>query len=345
LLNPYLADILAQPGDLEHLIAALDLAPLTPLASDLRAGRFDRIILSGMGGSLHAGNVAWTMLAQAGLPVMLVDAAELLHTAPALITPRTLLILISQSGRSAEIVELLARPQRPAALIAVTNEAASPLAQAAAVTLPLFAGQELTVSTRTYVNTLAVLQLMSAALLGQDLEAGRAAIAAAAAAISAYLDPFEARVTEVGRAIGAPERLAVVGRGASLAAVGTGALILGEASKHLALSMNAAEFRHGPLELADSRLTILVFGGAPHLRELNLRLARDLHGYGVHVVLLDVAPPTEAPFATLTLPAVSPTALPLAEIIPIQLATVALARQAGLIPGHFVRSSKVTTQE
>jgi hypothetical protein len=104
---PYVQDILSQPDSLKSALAKFDASPLGALKDALQRGDFDRILLTGMGASLHAAYPAWLALVQAGLPAMWVDTAELIHHAPELVTPRTLYWLFSQSGRSAEIVSAL----------------------------------------------------------------------------------------------------------------------------------------------------------------------------------------------------------------------------------------------
>ena len=97
-----------------------------------------------------------------------------------------------------------------------------------------------------------------------------------------YLSNWEERVTKLGEQIGFPKRLAILGRGSSMASTYTGALTLGEASKFLAAPYQAGEFRHGPLELANPDLTVLLFAGPAETRELNLHLLHDLRGYSVN---------------------------------------------------------------
>ena len=92
---------------------------------------------------------------------MLVDSAELIHHCRGMVTARTLVWATSQSGRSAEIVSVLALArQAGATLLATVNDLDSPLAGAAqGAVIPIHAEVEKTVSTRTYTNTLAVSQL------------------------------------------------------------------------------------------------------------------------------------------------------------------------------------------
>jgi glucosamine--fructose-6-phosphate aminotransferase (isomerizing) len=122
--NPYVQDILSQPDSLRLALEKFDAAPLAPLRKAIQRGGFERIVLTGMGASLYAAYPAWLTLAQAGLPALWVDTAELVHHAQGLLTSRTLFWLFSQSGRSAEIVSALdfERIPRPGALLATVND-------------------------------------------------------------------------------------------------------------------------------------------------------------------------------------------------------------------------------
>jgi glucosamine--fructose-6-phosphate aminotransferase (isomerizing) len=126
-----------------------------------------------------------------------------------------------------------------------------------------------------------------------------------------------------------------------MAAVYTGALILGEAAKFAAVPFQAGEFRHGPLELAGPELTVLLFAGPPETRELNLRLLNDLRRYQANAFWIGA----EAVGRQIELPAAPAIGLPLVEILPMQLLSIHLARQIGVQPGKFFRTGKITLSE
>ena len=343
--NIYVQDILSQPAALRTALDRLDLDPLQPYTRALRNGEYDRLILTGMGASGYAAYPAWLQLLEAGFPAFWVDCAELSHYARRLITRHSLVWLISQSGRSAEIVRLLDLMQAtpPAAFIATTNDLASPLAQAASLTLQLEAVLEETVSTRTYLNSLALSQLAARALCSGDLDLDYDDLRKAADGIASYLANWDEHLLTLEGLIGKPQHLVLVGRGPSMAAVLTGALIIGEAAKFPALGLNAAQFRHGPLEMAGSQLTVLVFGGPDETAALNRHLLHELLGFGTAAFWLSPFPEGDIP--ALPMPRASGIGLPLAEIVPIQLLSVYLARQKGLVPGKFLYSGKVTLTE
>lgn len=342
---PYIEEILSQPEVLLRALPHFDSQALKTLKEKISRQEFDRIIITGMGASLFGGYPAWLLLAGHGLPVHWVDTAEIIHYAGALITPRSLLWVISQSGRSAEILLLLDRIQkaRPACLLATVNDLDSLLAQAADLVLPIDAPVERTVSTRTYMNTLAITRLAALALAGEPLAAAVAELEQAGQAIAAYLDGWEKHVAILKETLGLPQHLVLLGRGPSMAAVMTGALILAEAAKLPALPIHAAEYRHGPHEMTRPGLTALVFAGTEITRQQNLRLLQDLLSYQASAFLVSPQPQGQLP--RLWMPAASGIGLPLAEIVPIQLLTIACAEQAGLEPGKFFHTGKVVLSE
>lgn len=344
-INPYIADILGQPDSLRDGVNEYDPQRLVSLKKSLDSGQFDRIVITGMGASHFGTYPAWLHLVQNGLPAWWVETSELLHYALPLIGERTLLWVVSQSGLSAEIQAILNRLEAHphAVILATTNDLNSPLAQRADVTLNLSAGPEFTVSTRTYLNTLAVTQLAALQLTGQAVESARQQLLQAAGGIQSYLEHWQEHVQHWVHLLGVPERLIILGRGASLANAQLAALILKESAKYESEGLSAAQFRHGPLELADPRLSTIIIEGDQAAREKNLALARDLDKYQTRVVWLGKEP-VEG-LNSLVLPSAQGIGTVLAEIVPFQMLTLSLASQTGFEPGIFRHSGKVTLTE
>lgn len=344
--NPYLQDILSQADALQYALAQFNATPIKPLSHAMQRGDFDRIVLTGMGASFYAAYPVWLQLVQAGLPAYWLDAAELLHHAQMLLSGKTLLWVFSQSGRSAEITALLElfEPGRMR-LMATVNDLSSPLANAAGdFVIPLWAQPEQSVSTRTYLNTLALSQLAALFLTGGEAKVGFQQLQAVIAAISDYLAAWMSHLQEIRSQVRLTRNLVLLGRGYSLATVYTGALILGEAAKVGAIGLQAGEFRHGPLELADPELTALLFAGPPETQTLMARLHRDLQQSRANSFWIG-SPQTDAPKPLLPMPDATGISVPLAEILPVQLLTLHLAEALGVEAGRFRHIGKVTLSE
>ena len=104
----YLRDILDQPRALEKTLVELEVSEaLQRLAGRLQQGNFDTVVLTGMGSSFHALHPLNIDLIDHGFTAMMVETSELLHYQNRLFDPKTLIVAVSQSGQSAEVVHLL----------------------------------------------------------------------------------------------------------------------------------------------------------------------------------------------------------------------------------------------
>jgi len=334
----YLRDILVQPQALRDTLAGLEVGPaLAGAARRLASGGFRRIVLTGMGGSYWALYPLYLDLLRSGRAAVLIETSELIHYLPATLDAGTLLVVASQSGRSAEIVRLLDVKQPECFTVAITNTPDAPLAQRADAVAPTHAGGEFTVSCKTWLAT-----VMAGAWLA-DVLAGRTVgdLSPAAPAVAGYLAGWREHVRGAAEALGGARHFFYLGRGDSLAAAGTAGLITKESTHLHAEGMSAAAFRHGPLEMVDGAVFALVFAGDGATAALNARLVEDIRQAGGRAVLAG----EDAPSAAFRLPKVPAPVRPIVEILPVEMITLALAAASGREAGRFERASKVTETE
>jgi glucosamine--fructose-6-phosphate aminotransferase (isomerizing) len=261
-----------------------------------------------------------------------------------------LLWVQSQSGLSAEIVALLeVLHDYPAGgLLAITNEPSSPLAQAAKEVVLLHVEPEQSVSTRTYLNSLALAQLVALTLVGNPLQTAYSELGQTADALEAYLQDWDQHVQTIGALVGQPKSLTILGRGPSLANVYTGALVQMEAAKFPALAVPAGQFRHGPLEFVGPRDVQVLLAGDDATFHLQQRLFDDLVALQASPLWLECSQNLDAAIpggARLPAPHAPGIGLPLGEMLPLQLLSVYLAQSEGREPGKFRYITKVTAQE
>lgn len=335
----YLRDILNQPQALRDTLDGLTAVPaLDAVREDSRAGRRRRVVLTGMGGSYQVLHPLQIRLTQAGLDSILVETSELLYAMPALLAPENVVVVVSQSGASAEIVRLLER--RGPLYIGVSNTPGSPLASRADIVLMTRAGEEAGVSCKTAVTSMAAVSWVGAHLAGADLAAARAELDAAPEAMGSYLSRWREHVAELAGLLGGVKHVFLAGRGDSLGGVGLGGMLQKEAAHFHGEGLSSAALRHGPFEMLGPDSFVVVFEGAENVRELNRGLVRDVRETGARAVLCGVS--GEGAFA---LPAVPDGVRPILELLPPQLMSLALAYLGGREPGRFERITKVTTVE
>jgi glucosamine--fructose-6-phosphate aminotransferase (isomerizing) len=254
-----------------------------------------------------------------------------------------LVVGVSQSGRSPDIVSVLEAGRREGALtVAITNEPGSPLAQASEHVLPLRAGAERAVAaTKTYTASLGALAMLSAALEGDASRWAELArvpeLARAAIEANAALGDKVARYRYA-------EHFVVVGRGFNYSTAFEVALKMKETSYLVAEPYSPADLLHGPVAMIDRGFPALVV--APSGRVLadlaSLMLTLDERHAEV-VAISDDATVLERARVALPLPAGVPEWLsPLVAVVPGQLWAVALARTRGLDPDQPRGLRKVT---
>ncbi len=342
-MTPLMKEVAEQPGYLLKLATCYreqGRSCLDQWAGLARARR--RVVFAGMGTSEFAAISVLGALARLGLDAETRDAGEWLHD------PRTcppLAVLISQSGESVETRLLAQRLRAKTQLVAITNNASSTLARAAGLVLPLVAGAETAISTKTYVNTLAVLYLMARRLQSvRALSDGLDRLERAAAAMARVDRPAVERAAVLLARAGA---IHVVARGAAVAAARQTALTLIEGARVAASAYTGGAFRHGPFELADQRLHGIVFIPQGPTRQLLAALAADLLAKGGRVVVIaDAALDLKGPsLVTIRIPACGEGLFPIVAAASHARLLIALAAARGMEAGRFRHGSKITVRE
>jgi glucosamine--fructose-6-phosphate aminotransferase (isomerizing) len=338
-----LENIISQPNSLLRVLAhqtGEGRKALLEAAALLRNARL--VVISGMGASFFASIPLHYLLAQQGIHVVSVEAAELLHYQRQLCSGAVVL-LVSRSGESVEIVRLLSEIQDLSrAVIGVTNDSQSTLARKATISLTIGSLSDEMVAVQSYVGTLLLLLLLGKAVAGEfekvcsEAERLVGLVAPVTDANIERMPDWDTFFT------GGPVHL--LGRGFSYASVLEGALLFNEAAKAASVPLLAGSFRHGPVEQVDAAFRAVIFVPHGSTRELNLSLARDLVRFGGQVRLIGPSGGVELP-SLIDIPPVPDEFAPLFEIIPLQCAAVRLAVTKGLVVGKFRYASLVTRDE
>jgi glutamine---fructose-6-phosphate transaminase (isomerizing) len=331
------AEIAEQPAAIERLlrdgrprIEAIA-AAIGPRIAD---GEIDLVVVAARGTSDHAAIYAQYRIGTAlRLPVALAapSLVSLYGAEPRL--SRALVIGISQSGRSPDVVGVVASARRQGApTIAITNEPHSELARAAEHVVALDVGAERAVAaTKTYTAELASIAMLVVALAGED-PSGLARLPAALA--DALVADREAQVREVAGRLAGHDRLVVLGRGFEYATARELALKLKELARVSADPYSTADFLHGPLALVEPGLPVIAI--APSGRtaaDVDGVLAR-LAELGVErIVVSDRDEALHAATAGIRLPGDLPEELmPIVAIVPGQLLALHAAIARGIDP-------------
>ncbi|WP_260597319.1 SIS domain-containing protein [Sphingomonas endolithica] len=232
-------------------------AALTLLGGRLREHPPRAVSTIARGSSDHAATFAKYLIeTMIGLPVTSTapSVSSVYHAAAQ--AKDTLLIAISQSGRSPDLLSAVEAGRAGGAyLAAMVNQADSPLAEIADVTLPLHAGAERSVAaTKSYIASLALILDLVATWCDD-------------AGLSAALDDAPALLAQSWTMDWTPlvdglidaHGLYVIGRGLGLGIAQEAALKFKETCGLHAEAFSAAEVRHGPMALIGPDFPLLVF--------------------------------------------------------------------------------------
>ena len=342
-----LENILAQPDAIRG-VAAHQFGPGRPAlmrsAEMLRTSK--RIVLSGMGASLFASIPLSYMLGRRGVAVSVIETSELLYFLCPTLDADTAVVLVSRSGESVEITKLLPiLKQRGCRVIGVVNVADSTLARQADHTIFVNSAPDELVAIQTYSGTLATLALLGAAYL-DELDSTKDELRKTVTLLASRLPGCLESTALWGGLLNRGSRVYLLGRGAALASVSAGVLLMHEVAKIPVVGMSSAQFRHGPVEVVDENFQAVVFTSQLATAELDHALAEDLTRIGGDIRRIG-SYVRRSRIASLC---VWPDDFPcrfvsILEIVPLQLLAYQIAVARGVPTGQFRFAPAVTRSE
>ncbi len=312
------------------------------VAEAIRSRHIDLAVIAARGTSDHAAIYAQYILgARNGLLVApAAPSLVSLYGAPPHLR-HSVVLGISQSGKSPDVVSVLAESRRQGAMtVAITNDSSSELAAAAEYLIELEAGEERAVAaTKTYLAEIAVVAMLSAALSGD--RKSRDELAALPDAMSEALRT-EAQVGPLAAEWAGESRCAVLARGFHYATAREWALKLKELAYVLADPYSAADFQHGPIALVGAGFPVLAIATSGPAFEGMVELLGRLHETKAKLLVLSDAADLDGLGSVVRIPAVPEWLSPLVAILPAQLFAYHLARARGLDTENPRNITKVT---
>jgi len=259
-----------------------------------------------------------------------------LHAAPWRHLDRALFLVISQSGRSPDILVSAGVAKDAGALVvALVNDPDSPLAEMADVTIPLLAGPERSVAaTKSFIaSLLALLGLVAAWTDADDLH--KALDDSPTVLQSAWELDWSPAVP----ALAAASSLFVIGRGLSYAIAQEAALKLKETCGLHAEAFSAAEVKHGPMALVGPGFPLVMLEPSEGGDAFDA-LAREFITRGARVIMAGGG--QDGALALPVLPGLHPALAPIATIQTFYRMASSLSIARGLDPDNPPYLRKVT---
>jgi glucosamine--fructose-6-phosphate aminotransferase (isomerizing) len=291
-----LKEIAEQPEALTRLLSGrvqsgiVDLDEISMSVEELRSA--DRVVVAACGTSYHAGLVAKSLIESwAHIPCEVDVASEVLYR-EVLADDRTLCLVITQSGETAETL-LCARKLRSqgARVLAITNVLGSTAARMADGVIYLQAGPEVSVaSTKAYTSMLVSVAMIALFLayhrgrMSEDQVADRLSeLERVPAAVSMVLDR-QGLATSAARAFEGADSALFLGRGLNASSAKEGALKLKEVSYLHAEAYPSGEMKHGPIALVDEGYPVVFVVPDDAVRDKTISNMAEVKARGAHII-------------------------------------------------------------
>ncbi|NJD65586.1 MAG: glutamine--fructose-6-phosphate transaminase (isomerizing) [Chloroflexi bacterium] len=341
-----LKEIMEQPEALSDTIWSLGtLDPAELYLDDLgpaleRLGQVERVVLIGMGTSLHAAMIGQRYIeAFAQVPADTDNASEFRYRDP-IVGPNTLVISVSQSGETVDVLEAMAVAKAKGALqVTICNTEGAQTTRVADGTVYTRAGLERGVaSTKCFTASVVALYVLALRL---GLAKGRITpsvlqermheVARVPEAVARVLRqaPVYRRMA---RHFATTQHLLFLGRGLAFPAAMEGALKMKEISYIHAEGYAAGEMKHGPIALIDPNFPTIAIATKHALRSKivsNIEQVQARGGEVTAVVTEGDEQIAKLADATITVPEVSALLEPVVASIPLQLLSYYVAVQRG----------------
>lgn len=343
---------LAEKGGHEHFMLKEILEESAAVKNALRSKDDARDVAESVGGkgniffvacgtAWHAGVVARYMLQEHGLCSSAEVASEFRYSTVKTITDRDTVILISQSGETADtIAAAKAAKDKGAKVIAVVNVLGSSLTRIADASIYTHSGPEIAVaSTKVYLGQITALTLFSLAILLKQKKISKDQYTSLLIElenlpekIDQILDNRE-RIAELAQVLSNTNDYFYIARRLNYPTAMEGALKLKEISYLHAESYPGGELKHGPLALMEEKVCVIAINPDDDLRKKMASNIQEVRARNAKVIELgesDIFMMESEPGTKIMVPKTSYMLTPLTMAVPLHLLSYYVARSKGL---------------
>ena len=350
-MNKFLGEIFEQPDSIEKVLdfytGSEGKHSLEKVKSAISEKDFEQIIFTGMGSSYFISHAASTLFNELKIYSYVLNASELLHYNSSLLERKTMLICLSQSGESFEIIEILNKLPSTVYCVGITNEEDSTLARKADAVLFCKCGKEEMTSTKTYVSSSLVSFILGWHLAGIWNDSKIQMIEQLITNFRATLTDYNQWLSPILDFLGDVQTIQIIARGPAYSTASQAALMFKEAVRIPATGNLGGEFRHGPMEMVSEGIKTILFAGIGKTLVQSIKMAEDITRFGGKVLLITNEQPELSNSNIVTFHVNEPDEylFSIQSIIPVQLFIDSYAKSKEFEAGSFSRGAKVTRIE
>ena len=274
------------------------------------------LYITGSGTSYNAALVAKHLFSKyAKIKIEPIISSEV-QFSPNYFDHQSILIALSQSGESADVLEAVKIAQKDGAkIISIVNMMTSSLVQMSSISIGLNCGPEIGVAaTKSFTSQLAILYKIADKLCGGGIGLDFNQVSES---ISKILSDHS-RIQDIAKKLKNVSDIYVLGRGIHYPIASEASLKLKELTYIHAEGLPGGELKHGPLALMDSNVYVIIINPNDSTYADTLASAHEIKARGAKIIgISDV--PNAVYDHWIEIPTIGEALLPLIEIIPIQL--------------------------
>ncbi len=298
------------------------------------------IYITGSGTSYNAALVAkylWQKYAK--IKVEPIISSELSFT-PDTIEPNSILIAISQSGESADVLEAVKIAKKAnAKILSIVNILTSSLAQESSVVIGMGCGPEIGVAaTKSFTAQLSIIYKIARKLCDGCINLDNSKISQAISKVLAD----HTKIKEIAKELKDVQDIYILGRAVHYPIASESALKLKELSYIHAEGIPGGELKHGPLALMDSSVYVVIINPNDFTYNDTLTSAREIKARGAKIIGISDKQ-SDVYDHWIEIPTIDDALYPLVEIIPIQLLSYYSAVEKNTDPDYPRNLAKSVT--
>ncbi len=258
-------------------------------------------------------------------------------------TPKTLMIAVSQSGETADVLEAIdVAKEKGVKVISLLNVFGSTMMRESDAFFMMNAGTERAVaSTKATTSQLAVLTLLAYAAAGK-LQEGKTLLLDTASEVNNMLNPrYEAHIANLAKILHRKKEIFIIGRGLNYPIAQEAAIKLQETSYINAQGFAGGELKHGPLALIEKGSPCIALVPNDETKRETIGNAMEVKARGGYII--GIAPERNDIFDYWIKVPDAGNASPIVNIIPVQILAYHLALLKGYNPDYPRNLAKSVT--
>ncbi|MCL2002629.1 MAG: glutamine--fructose-6-phosphate transaminase (isomerizing) [Oscillospiraceae bacterium] len=335
-----LKEIMEQPKVLRDTVQSAVSGEAKAAADSLDPARFDKIVMTACGSAYNAGVAARYVFEKLCRVPVEVELASEFRYKDAIIGEKTLVILISQSGETADTIAAMREANAKGAVtLSIVNAVGSTVAKETAHTIYTLAGPEIAVATtKAFSAQLALLYMLAISFaykLGRLSETERDALTDEMKALPGKAEALLGRTDEIQHCAAgciAYKSIFFIGRNVDYAIALEGSLKLKEISYIHSEAYAGGELKHGTISLIEDNTLVVALSNCERLAPKIMSNAEQVASRGARVLFVGSCAPAEMGdrMSVIRLPAAHELFSPSLSVVALQLFSYYVAANKGL---------------